>query len=184
LISGGEMEYLKNYSIEFDGLEQGEHEFEFDINDEFFNNIEYSSIEKGKLKARILLKKSALLMSLDIAINGNVRVICDRCCDEFDMPVEFNGNLYIKFSEERESVDENVILISNKDNEINIAHYLYESINLSLPLKRVHPDDNEGYSTCNYDMLIDIEENSINTEERADPRWDKLKDLIDNKNNN
>ncbi len=177
------MDYLKKYSIEFEGLEEGEHTFEFDIDDKFFNSIEYSEIKKGKLKTIVVLKKSSLLMSLDIAISGKVRVICDRCTDEFDMPVEFEGSIYVKFSEERENLDYNVIVLSNNDNKINIAHYLFESINLGLPLKRVHPDDNEGNSTCNPEMLKDIEENSINSEERTDPRWDRLKDLIANKNN-
>ncbi|MEA3316505.1 MAG: DUF177 domain-containing protein [Bacteroidota bacterium] len=178
------MEYLKKYNIEFYDLEEGEHEFEFDIDDEFFNNIEYSEINKGRLKANILFKKTSLLMSFDIAIAGEVRVVCDRCTDEFDMPVEFNDSLIVKFGEENEDIDDNVIVVKNGASDINIAHYLYESINLSLPLKKVHPDDENGYSTCNQQMLDDIEDNSINSEERIDPRWDKLKELIDNKNNN
>jgi len=176
------MDYLGKYSIKFEGLEEGVHNFEFDINDKFFSNIEYSEIKKGELKVHVVLKKSSLLMSLDIAIDGKVRVACDRCTDEFDMPVEFNGSLFVKFSEERDSLDDNVIVLSNSDNEINIAHYLYESINLSLPLRRVHPDDDEGNSTCNPEMLEDIEEKSVNSEERTDPRWDRLKDLMANKN--
>lgn len=176
------MDYLNKYRVDFQGLSEGVHEFVFDVDNTFFESLNYSDIKEGALKTILVLTKKTQLLELDFKIQGNVIVICDRCLDDLKMPIDFEGQVFVKFSEtEQEDTDE-VIYLSPEDHKVDIAHYIYESIRLSLPLKCVHPDDEEGNSTCNPDMLNKIEklkpDNSA--EDMVDPRWSELTKLKNN----
>jgi uncharacterized metal-binding protein YceD (DUF177 family) len=50
-----------------------------------------------------------------------------------------------------------------------------------LPIKRVHPLDKKGNSTCDKDVLNKLEEfiteEEKDEEENIDPRWDNLKNI-------
>lgn len=177
-----EVDYLSKYRIDFQGLSEGEHEFIFNVDNAFFLSIEYSDIKEGLLKTTVVLTKKTQLLELNFKIQGFVNVICDRCLDEFKMPIDFEGQLFVKFSEtEHEDTDE-VMYLMPEDYELDLAHYIYESIRLSLPLKCVHPDDEKGNSTCNPEMLNKIEklkpDNSA--EDLIDPRWSELIKLKEN----
>ena len=72
------------------------------------------------------------------------------------------------------------IITFNADIDYNgtkeiVTHYIYEAITLSLPLKMVHPDDEEGYSTCNEEAIKALENLAPAENKDIDPRWDKLK---------
>jgi len=177
--------YINKYRIAYQGLSVGLHEFDFDINDKFFESIEYSEITKGQLTAKVLVNKLSQMLELTIKINGTIEVCCDRCLEDFNLPISFSGILFVKFSGSEEDLDDNVICLSPEENEINLAHYIYESINLSIPLKRVHPLNKSGKSQCNPEMIKKIKEHQINApiDEDVDPRWDELKKLMENNNN-
>jgi uncharacterized metal-binding protein YceD (DUF177 family) len=171
------------YQIVYQGLSEGLHEFNFNINNSFFENIEYSEIEKGELKTEVLLNKKSTFLELDIKMEGFVELICDRCLGEYKQKIKFKGKLYVKFSESEGDLDDDVICLSPSDHELDIAHYLYESIRLSIPLKRVHPYK-MGKSTCDPEMIKNIYNLNIeeSAEDEIDPRWNDLKNLMDNNN--
>jgi uncharacterized metal-binding protein YceD (DUF177 family) len=51
---------------------------------------------------------------------------------------------------------------------------------LALPVRRVHPDLDNGKSGCNTRMMEKLEKHIVSGEtERTDPRWDELKKLMD-----
>ena len=54
------MDQLSKYRIVYQGLSIGLHKFEFDVDNLFFESIEYSDIQKGNLKAKVLLDKKML----------------------------------------------------------------------------------------------------------------------------
>ena len=176
---------MHKYCIAYQGLTDGLHEFEFEITDSFFENFELSEIKKGNLLAHVVLNKKPQLLEFSIKINGTVETTCDRCLDEFDYPIKYNGKLFVKFSTTNGDLDDDVICLSPEENEVSIAQYLYENISLSIPLKRVHPTDKKGNSLCNPVMLKKLKELEINSpaDEDVDPRWDELKKLMENNNN-
>ncbi len=51
---------------------------------------------------------------------------------------------------------------------------------LALPLKRIHPDDDHGRSTCDPEMIRKLEDHLVAGEEESDARWDELKKLSEN----
>ena len=178
------MRHLDNYTIKFKGLKNGAHQFRFDIEGEFFGHFEGSEIEGGSLSVEIELEKKNKLLELDFHIEGTVRVQCDRCLDLFDMPIEYNNSLVVKFENGESDISEQIMFLSPEEHELPLAQYLYESIALSIPYKRIHPEDEEGNSTCSQEMINKIDELSVSEEENheIDPRWNELKKLIKNNN--
>jgi len=175
--------YLKKYRINFRELDLGNHPFSFEMDDRFFSFFEKSEIQQGTLTADVELIKEERLTTLYVRIAGEVSVMCDRCLDYFMHPVDFSGTLYVKPEEDEweEKDKEEVILVAPDESEVDLAQYFYESIHLSLPLKRVHPDDENGNSTCDQKMLKLLEDHQQETKQ-TDPRWDKLKDLFVKRN--
>ena len=143
------MDVLKKYSIAFKGLGEGTHRFDMKVDDRFFEAFEGSEIRRGNADVRLTLDKRGNGMALDFDIRGEVAVECDRCLEEFMMPVRYEGTLHVRYSDCEQESDGEVMWISPSETELNVAQYIYESICLSLPYQRVHPDDSEGRSpTC------------------------------------
>ena len=181
------MKYLSKYDIAFKGLKEGKHQYEFDIDDKFFERFENSEVQKGKVKAEVALTKHTTLMILEMAVKGIVELQCDRCLENYFQEVKNNSNMYIKFGAEAEEMNEEVIVITHDQNQINVAQYLYELVILGLPIKHVHPNDKKGKSTCDPEMLKKLNEylvEEVNEEkinEPVDKRRIELKKLLDNK---
>ncbi len=179
------MNQLSKYRIVYQGLSEGKHKFEFDIDNMFFESLEYSDFEKGTLKVKVDLDKKSTFLELDFQINGKVELICDRCLEEYKEEISFESRLFVKFTEKEDSLADDVIFLSPTDHELDISHYIYESINLSIPIKRVHPEDKKGNVTCNPEMLEKL--SNYKTDEPADedidPRWEDLRNLMANNNN-
>jgi uncharacterized protein len=168
---------LRKYVIPFSGLRDGNHTFNFVIDDKFFDEFEASEVKKGNLNARIDLVKNPRFLEMHFALDGEVEVMCDRCLDMFYLAVSYEDTLYFRFGEESYEQSENVIILSAKEHEVNTAQYLYEFVHLSLPYQRIHPENN-GISGCNKSMIDKL--NALKTEEKkTDPRWDQLKEISD-----
>lgn len=167
--------------IPFKGLKSGEHTFEFDIDDHFFSEFEESEISNGKVHVEVILIKQSSLLQLKFNLKGIVRVICDRCLDDLDLPIDYQTNLFIKFGEETEEQTEEIMVLSYGEHEIDVSQLVYEYAHLSLPYRRVHPENELGESTCNQEMLKKLDDYLISEKkEDHDPRWDNLNNLINN----
>ena len=68
--------------------------------------------------------------------------------------------------------------------EVNIQQYIYESIILAVPIKKIHPGVEDG--TLQSEILDKLEElrpggNQEEKDNETDPRWDNLKKLLTDK---
>ena len=169
------MNRLKEYTIQFVGLEPGNHQFEFEVNDSFFEQFEFSLIQQGSLQVSVDLEKMERMMILKIHLEGKVLATCDRCTDEFDFSLSDNQQLIIKLGAEYMEESEDVIVIPETEYQFNLAPYIYEFIHLALPAQLIHPDDEDGNSTCDPEMLRIL--NTLTPSESVDPRWEALKKL-------
>lgn len=86
------------------------------------------------------LVKTERLLTLDFTIDGEAEVTCDRCLDEFMMPVHYAGTLQVRFSETEKESDGEVMWLSPNETELPLGQYIYESISLSPAL----PEDSPG----------------------------------------
>jgi uncharacterized protein len=180
------VDYLSKYTIAFKGLKEGDHLFDFDIDDKFFGRFENSEVAKGSLTAKVKLTRQSTLLVLKMEVKGTVELQCDRCLDNYLQKVKNKGQLYVKFGEEEEEIGDEIIVIPFEEHQVNVAQYLYELVILGLPIKHVHPADSEGKSTCNPEMLEKLKEYIIDERDEeeqspVDERWSELKKLLDNK---
>ena len=176
------MKYLKQYRIPFSGLAAGKHDFEFEINDKFFDCYEHSLVKKGNLTAKVSLQKQETMLIVNFDIEGTIKLNCDVCLTEFDAPVSFQERLIVKFvNEEWDNETDEVIILNKTDHELDIANLLYEYINVQVPYYAKCTEQGVNIS-CDPEMLakINTEEESNTEEENIDPRWAALKNIKNN----
>ena len=167
---------MKEFVINFVGLKEEKHDYNFDIDEKFFESLDYSIVEKGKIKMNMTLEKKPGVLLLTFIFKGFIDALCDRCGDAFELPVEGEDHLTVKHSPtEYDEESEDVVLLDPQANSVDVTHYIYEAITLSLPLKMVHPDDEEGQSTCDEEVIKALENLAPAENKDIDPRWDKLK---------
>ena len=167
-----------SYTILLSGLKEGHHTIEFEIDNKFFELIEESEVKEGSLIAKIEMDRRTTHIDLIIRVTGTVRVSCDRCLEMFSQPVNSENRLIFKYGKSIDDIDPDVISISVDEYELDLQEQLYEFIILALPIKRVHPADKKGKSTCDPVMLKKLDELIIEEEKENDPRWDELKKLM------
>ena len=169
------MNRLKEYHIQFVALELGNHRFEFEANDAFFEHFEFSQIQHGKVKVTVELEKMERMMVFNINLHGKVLVTCDRCTNEFYYELSDNQKLIVKLGNEYMEESEDVVVIPDSEYKFDLSPYVYEFIHLALPARLLHPDDEDGNSTCDPDMLKRLQK--LAPTEAIDPRWEALKNL-------
>ena len=169
------MDYLKQYVIQFGGLKPGVHQFSFLVDDLFFEHFEYSEIKKGSVSILLDLEREEKMLVLHFAIDGFVEVFCDRCYSPFLQPIKGKETLIVKFGKDYHEENEEVQIIPEGETHVDIGPFLYEYVHLLLPFRKVHPDDENGNSLCDPEVINRIDEKEISTE--PDPRWDLLKKL-------
>ena len=166
------------YTIILNGLKEGRHIFDIEIDKKFFEQFEESGIEDGSLIANIEMDKRSTHLDLAIKILGSVKICCDRCLEIFSQPVDCENRLLVKYGKNIEDTDHDILAIPVDEHELDLQQHIYEFIHLALPIKRVHPDDKNGNSTCDPVMLKKLKELIVEEENESDPRWDELKKLI------
>ena len=93
--------------------------------------------------------------------------------------------LKVKFGEEYNDENEEILIIPHAEYELNVSQYIYELIVLAVPQKRVHPGVLDG--TLDSEILDKLEELSPkhsedkDNNEEIDPRWNTLKKLLTDK---
>lgn len=147
------MDIFSKYSIAFKGLKTGCYHYDFQVRGDFFRAFECSEIKDGDCRVEVDMHRADSALTFDVDIRGAVTVECDRCLEDCSLPVEYSGQLAVKFSDEIDDYDGEVMWINPGESEVNLAQYIYESVELSLPYQRVHPEDEEGRPTCDPDML-------------------------------
>jgi uncharacterized metal-binding protein YceD (DUF177 family) len=85
----------------------------------------------------------------------------------------------VKFGSLENHDDDEILILPHGSHEIQVAHYIYEMIVLSLPQKKVHPGIADGSLKSEIlEKLKDLEPQENPPSEHIDPRWNKLKDLL------
>lgn len=142
------MEILEQYAIAWKGLKPGVHDFDFEIGDALFEAFENSDIRSAALKAHVRLDRSESMLDLHTAIDGRVVVPCDRCLEDCSVPVRWEGRLVVRFSDEIDEYDGEVMWIPQSADKVELGQYLYESVLLAMPYRRVHAEGG-----CDAEML-------------------------------
>lgn len=172
----------KDFEISFIGLKLGEHQFDFEIDEKFFEAFDYKEFEKSTLKAEMHMLKRDTQMALQLSLSGEVWLPCDLSNEKFWMPLEAQADLMVKFGEDFDDSREDLLILPHGAHSFNVAQYFYEMAVLAKPLKVVHPDVEAGEKgqeiRKQLEALSPEEPEVRERDEDTDPRWDKLKDLL------
>lgn len=145
----------QEYIIDYKSLESGTYEVDYHIDKEFFALFDEPLVEDGDVDIHVVFKVSLAALQFHFDIQGTLDVECDRCLEHFDMPIESSYDMVARIGDEASPEEEydDFINISQNDSEIDLSKHIYEFVVLSLPPQKVHPDDEDGNSTCNPEML-------------------------------
>lgn len=172
------MKELREFTIQFEGLKIGKHQFEYSIDNKFFETFNYDEFKSSEIAVELDFEKKNNLFELFFNIKGNVEVPCDLSNEYYHQEIEASVPLVVKFGEEFNDESEEILILPHEAYQFNVAQYIYEAVILAVPNKRIHPKVIDG--TLESDTLKKLQELSIDreTENSTDPRWDKLKDLL------
>lgn len=176
------MKTLSEFRIPFVGLKEGKHQFDFQIDKKFFDAFEYDEYDEVDFKVSLELNKKTTLLELDFVVTGTVNVPCDLSGEDFDLEVNGEFTLIVKFGETFNNDVEDLLILPHDAYKIEVQQYIYELIVLSVPRKRVKP----GVSRKGVKGLEELEKQlkkKNEKKEQSDPRWDQLKQLLDKNKN-
>lgn len=181
------MKELKEFTIPFVGLKFGKHQFNFELNKAFFEHFEYDEFNNAAINLNVLLDKTSTLLEFTLTFDGRVNVACDITNELYDQEISGSYKFVVKFGEEYNDENEDLLIIPHGSYEVNIQQFIYESIVLAMPSRKIHPGVEDG--TLKSDILDKLEElspkaideESVVEDENTDPRWDSLKKLLTDK---
>lgn len=119
-----------HYMIDLSRLPIGTHVFEIQLDSDFFVSLEKSEILSGDVAAKIVLNLREESYQLNIAVQGTVFVVCDRCLDP--MPLDIIDEQEI-WSEEEEND-----LSSMTTHQLDLSWLAYEIVSINIPLVHSH----------------------------------------------
>ncbi len=141
------MESVNKYKIAYKALSEGEHLYNFAVDSNLFARFDSTEIIGGQCRVDVKLLRHESMLELNVDIQGEVIVACDRCLDDCPVEVDYIGDLIVKFSDETSDYDGDVMWLPTGESEVDLSQYIYESILLSLPYQRVHAE-----GECNPEM--------------------------------
>lgn len=169
-------EYLKQFVIQFSGLKIGRHEYAFEIGPLFFEHFTIEDVNTGEIHVDFSLTKRENMLELEFEFDGFLSSECDRCLDPLNIPIVSENDLRVKFGDEHNEENDELLILAHEEYKIDIAPLLYEFISLQVPLRKVH-EENE----CNQEVISRLHIDQEVEEDNDSPSvWDKLKNL--NKN--
>ena len=171
------MDKFRNYDVAFTGLKNGKHKFKFEVEQSFFNLFETEQeFTNAHINVDVTLEKHTTFLDLEVTISGKVDLICDITAEEFSHLINNSIKILVKFGEEYDDSNEEIITIPHGDSAFNIAQIIYEAVMLSIPMKKISPNVNDEDIELIEKFSPKIEEDK---EHEVDPRWEALKKLKD-----
>ena len=179
------MNNLNEYLIPFIGLKIGKHQFDYQVDNMFFKSFDYDDFNAVSVKVDVVLEKKSTMLELDFIHKGTVNVPCDVSGEEFDLPIKGKLKLIVRFGDVFNDENEELLILPHGEFQVNVAQYIYESIILSVPLRRIHPGIKDGSLKEVIEKLESLSPGENKKEEQnnndIDPRWENLKKLLTDK---
>ncbi|RSK44498.1 YceD family protein [Hymenobacter perfusus] len=170
------------YDINIARLADKTHHFAFDLDRSFFEQFDQELIPDGNIHADITLTKTERLITVDFDLQGTVRQVCDRSLDDYDQEIDAQEQLLVRFGEQAQELDDNVLQITPDTQTLPLAQHLFDYIGLALPMKKLHPrfqnepDENpDADATLIFTTRKEGEDDA--DDDDTDPRWNALKNL-------
>ena len=153
------MSKIKEFLIPFAGLKLGKHNFEYQINNKFFESFDFNEFQDAEVKVSLVFDKKSSMLELSFKHKGTVNVPCDLTGEDFDLPIKGKMNLIVRFGDEFNNDNEELLILPHGEFELDVMQYIYEMIVLSVPQKRIHTGIKDG--TLQSDVLYNLAEVTV-----------------------
>jgi len=169
------------FEIAFVGLKPGVHEFNYEVDDKFFAEIEENrDFTNCSAHIKLLLDKKSSFMLLKFEIGGKADVICDRCNNTLKMDLWDEFNMVVKMVENPEEMNEkeedpDIYYISRTESHLHLGEWIYEFVSLSIPMQKMCSPEDYGGPKCNQEVLEKLKAMEIGeSEHNANAIWKGL----------
>lgn len=180
------------FQLPLKSLPKGEHKFTYHLGKQFFADMESADIRDADVDVTLTVVYRNDVYDLSFACAGTVTVLCDRCLDEMEIPIQSDYHIVVKYGDAYRDDSDELLEIPERESSLNVAYMIYDTVALSVPMKHVHP-----MGKCNRQMraalsrhrarpldedaaledeLID-EMDSMDSTVPTDPRWNALRDI-------
>ncbi len=152
------MSQRREHEIAFVGLKPGDHVYEYRVDDKFFVPYGEQDFTNCDTNIKLTLEKNTGFMQLKFDIDGTVEAVCDRCGNSLPLQLWDEFNIIVKMVDDPEAANEqeedpDVYYIARGESHLHLADWIYEFINLSIPLQKMCKENEKGESTCNKEVL-------------------------------
>ena len=188
---------FSEYKLPLKSLGEGVHEYRYSIGKQFFADMENTEVRDAALTVRLTVTHRHDAYSLVFKVTGTLTLLCDRCLDDLEIPVDTEYRLMVKYGEDYNDDSDDLLVIPQGDSSLNVSYMIYDTAVLAIPIKHVHPQ-----GKCNRQMsallkrhrahragsgedaelqeslLEGIDDDDADTPDiPTDPRWDALRGL-------
>jgi len=163
--------------IRISGLSNGLHEYNF-IHESPAIGLDGNFLKQVEIDARIDKTANQIYLKTNIKTSGLFQ--CDRCLDEFEQPISASYQIFYLYNDvesEKASPDE-LQIISPDTVYLNLTEDIRQTVLLSVPLKLLCAEDCKGL--CRMCGTNWNHRSCECHEDVDDPRWQGLKDLLNN----
>ena len=122
------MSEQNHYIVDLKRLPVGTHLFDFQLDSDFFASLEKSEILSGEVTAKAVLNLREEDYQLNIAVQGTVFVLCDRCLDPMPLDIDANDEMSASLNDAAEL----------PNGEIDLSWLAYEIISINIPIVHSH----------------------------------------------
>lgn len=179
------MNQRREYEIAFVGLKPGIHVYEYRVDDKFFVPYGEQDFTNCLANVKLSLDKKTGFMQLKFDVDGTSDVICDRCGNTLPMQLWDEFNIIVKIVDEPEVMndqeeDPDVYYISRGESHLHLADWIYEFINLSIPLQKMCNEKEMGGPKCNTEVLEKLKKMEQEVQKDTNKVWkglDQFKNL-------
>ena len=94
------MKDLKRFNIQFVGLKEGTHLFEYKIDNTFFEAFNFDEYQSSSIKIALDFVKKSTLFDLTFTAKGSVEIPCDLTSELYYQNIQSVLPLVVKFGPE------------------------------------------------------------------------------------
>lgn len=180
------MSSKRNFDIAFVGLKPGVHEFEYTIDDKFFIAYQEQDFKNCIAHVKLTLDRKSGFLLLKFEVGGKLEAPCDRCGNDLPLDLWDEFNIVVKMVDDPDTMndqeeDPDVYYISKGESHLRISDWIYEFINLSIPMQRMCSAEEMGGPHCNKEVLEMLKKLELqNNSKPENTVWkdlEKFKDL-------
>ena len=167
----------RDFIIPFVGLKDEVHQFEFELDETFFDNAANQvSVEAPEVKVDLQFDKTHEPYVLNFSVTGTYQDECDRCASQIRVPLYGRFRLFVEFGNIENEDETEVIYISREQHEIDLTEHIHDFVYLAIPMVK-RCESEADLTNCNKKVEAFLDKVNQPQEETIDPRWESLKKL-------